>query len=441
MPLEEKNRAVIQRMIDAGESEETIASVVRHIASLAKPSARDDLDKMGVDPIAGRTSDPLGPMLPTSDAVIDALPTIGGTVGGIVGAAGGPVPSIALASLLGAGGEGFRQAINAGRGRYEDVPESAGGRLKQVGAQGAVQGAAEGIGHGTAAALKPIAKVAYGAAMRPVKWMRDKYGLNNMLESGLKHRIFPTAGGAQKARGLNAGLKAERTGMAQAYDAGGGAPIDLQRAGTRGLEPIMERSRGGAAATGAPDQTEFVLDRLRRVIAAEGPTASAERTLQLGRSADELSIPAYKQAARTGINVPDVSDAGLAKGFGKGYRGELVDALGPDFAKKGADARTLYGVGEAAERMGGEQNILTKVATGALMAGTAATGEGPGNTVTAGAIMHALLNPRAQASAAFALPVIGRYGPRAIDAATGSNMSLSARRALIDLMSGHKEQP
>src|SRR3990167_1286275 len=52
-----------------------------------------------------------------TDTAVDALPMVGGALGGLAGAIGGPVGAIGGAALGGAGGEGFKQSINALRGK------------------------------------------------------------------------------------------------------------------------------------------------------------------------------------------------------------------------------------------------------------------------------------------------------------------------------------
>ena len=56
-----------------------------------------------------------------TDTAVDALPVIGGALGGIAGAGLGPL-AIGTAAIGGAGGEGFRRAINDLRGKGN--PES-----------------------------------------------------------------------------------------------------------------------------------------------------------------------------------------------------------------------------------------------------------------------------------------------------------------------------
>lgn len=86
-----------------------------------------------------------------------ALPIIGGTVGGIVGAPTGP-GAIPLAGLGAGGGEAIRQL--AARGLGMDAPKTSLGALKKIVAQGAVGAAGEGAGQG----LRAIAAVPQLAA-------------------------------------------------------------------------------------------------------------------------------------------------------------------------------------------------------------------------------------------------------------------------------------
>lgn len=92
------------------------------------------------------------------DTAVDLLPTAGGIVGGIAGGmAGGPPGAIAGSVLGGASGEGYRQTVNAGRGKA-GVPTSEIQMLGQMGKEGAIQGVAEVVGQGVAAGGAKVAR-------------------------------------------------------------------------------------------------------------------------------------------------------------------------------------------------------------------------------------------------------------------------------------------
>jgi hypothetical protein len=135
--------------------------------------------------------------------------------------------------------------------------------------------------------------------------------------------------------------------------------------------------------------------------------------------------------------VEPTSKAGIAKGWSKGYRQTLNDAVGSDFAKQGLKTKTLYGVKRAAsyaaERPEYASNIMSGVAGAASSNGDVGTG-------LKNAVMYrTLLSPRVQAGAAFALPVAAQYAPRALDALTGSNLEQYMRQAILARLAGQQQ--
>lgn len=377
------------------------------------------------------------------DTAVDALPTLGGLAGGMIGGTGGTVAGFGVggvpgavggAALGGAGGESAKELINRFRGVA--APTSSLDAAKNIGAAGAVQGGSELAGAGAAKVLEPVAKGLYGIALRPIKSIRDKYGLGNLIREGFENRVMPTAAGAEKAGALVADSKAAQGGMAQAYDAGGGQPLPIVRAARQGLSPIVAKANSGEAATGAVSGAPTVMTQAKRVIAANGPTVSATEMMGLKHAADDMADPAYAAARRTGQAVPDVSDAGIAKGWSKGYRQTLNDAVGPDFAAQGQQTKTLYGLKRAAERIAGEPHNLTNNLT-MLGAGTDfAVERDPKKALEHAVAMRAAMSPGMQAGAAFALPLAARYLPRALDAAAGSNAEQYLRQALLQQLAG-----
>jgi len=378
------------------------------------------------------------------DAAVNALPTIGGLAGGAIGGAGGTafglgiggVPGAVGGAALGGGaGEAAKELINRFRGA--DAPTSSLDAAKNIGASGAVQGAGELAGQGAAAALRPVAKGVYGLALRPAKALRDKYGLGNLIEEGFANRIMPTAGGVAKAEGKVAESRAAQRGMAQAYDQGGGAALTPTKAAKTGVGPLVKEAQAAEAATGAPANTRKIIRQVRRVQQGHPQGMSATEMVDAKHAADAIADPAFVAPRRSGAVVEPTSKAGIAKGWSKGYRQTLNDAVGNDFAKQGLKTKTLYGVKRAAsyaaERPEYASNIMSGVAGAASSNGDVGTG-------FKNAVMYrTLLSPRVQAGAAFALPAAAQYAPRALDALTGSNLEQYMRQAILARLAGQQQ--
>jgi len=162
------------------------------------------------------------------DQGIDALPMAGGLAGGIVGGVGGTVggfgvggPPAALAGAMlgGAGGEGFKQAINQYLGRTP-VFASNTDALKDVGLEGAKQGAYELGGQGLGWAAPKVGAAIYESALGklPEKILSQ---FPNVADVLVKNR-FPISEGGRAAAVIRRGQagQATRALLQRAQEAG-----------------------------------------------------------------------------------------------------------------------------------------------------------------------------------------------------------------------------
>lgn len=158
------------------------------------------------------TAAPETPERSWTDITVDALPTIGGAVGGILGgisglpAAGlGSVPAaIAGAGALGAGGEALRQLINRARGK--GGPSSAGEALGNIATAGVWEGGTTAVGGAVGKhVIAPAARWATKAAFRP---SREALKVNkNLTQDILDYGIKLSEKGRAKAQGLTTQAK------------------------------------------------------------------------------------------------------------------------------------------------------------------------------------------------------------------------------------------
>jgi hypothetical protein len=373
------------------------------------------------------------PQTSLADTAIDALPTIGGAVGSLVGAGKWNPLGMAGAALGGMAGEGFKQTANALRGRLDLVPASIPEQLASIGSAGAVQGGLEGIGRGI---VQPLAKGAYGLALRPIKSLRDKYGTKALIDAGFEGRVMPTKGGAAKAMGQMSESKAAQEGMADAFDQSGGQLPSTMSTVRQSIGPLVKRARSQEMATGASEAgRQSVVDAGKRVVKQNPSRMTARQMIDAKHAADQVADPAYTAARRTGVSVPEASEAGIAKGFSKGYRQTLNDSIGPEFAAQGQRTKTLYGLSKAADYAAERPEMLSNiVATGAGALGSG--GDNVQQGVTTGLVTRALLAPRTQAAAALSLTPLSLYGTRALDAAAGSPLEQMLREALLSQLTG-----
>ncbi len=380
----------------------------------------------------------------TADYVAGALPSIGGLAGSVV-----PGGGIVGSALGGAAGQGYgellkhateipkavsdvaRNVFTQPKATFQGFLQGAKEGATNAAIAGGLQGAAEGVGKYV---INPVAKGAYAVAMRPLQGLRNKYGLKTLIDAGFENKILPTKGGAAKAGKLMQASKAQQEGMAAAYDAAGKPPLDVFGAATTGLKPSVEQALAAQAATGAGGGAATKIgNQVANVLQENGSAVPAARMAALKHAADNIADPAYVAARRTGGYVEPGSEAAIAKGFSKGYRQTLNDAIGPEYAQQGRTTKTLYGVGRMADYASERPEAIANLFA---LAGGAATSQGDfGKGLTDAVKYRLLLSPRVQAGAALLAPQVVNAA-RGVDAATGGVTEQALRDALMRALSG-----
>lgn len=107
-----------------------------------------------------------------------------------------PVLGTGLAFLGGAGGEGYRQAIEGGRrlagyAPEGDLPDSLMGQLEAMGREGAVQAGSEAAGRGIGAAVGKAGGALYRKLLKPSISARLAPRAAETVETGLEYGINP----------------------------------------------------------------------------------------------------------------------------------------------------------------------------------------------------------------------------------------------------------
>jgi hypothetical protein len=156
---------VVQKMIDAGESEENIATVIKHYKAQAAPSTVSPTETGDYWTAFGKSlKDDAGrAMTRIGHGALESLPGIGAVVGGVLSTPEtggiGTVPGIAL----GAGaGKGVRDMIAAGLGM--EKPSTAVGEGARIAGETALTAGAAAILPGAVAAAKtPVQTLREGA--------------------------------------------------------------------------------------------------------------------------------------------------------------------------------------------------------------------------------------------------------------------------------------
>lgn len=192
-----------------------------------------------------------------TDTAVDALPTIGGIVGGTLGLVGGAVTGPgAIASTAGGGavgagmGEFARQSINKMRGKTPN--QTLGGAAAEAGKTAALDGAM-GLAGGVVgkAVLKPAAKLLTKVAFRPSAEALQVSP--HIVDDILEQNIALSRKGAGKARSLTSEASQIAEQAIRNYDQAGGGRIPLGE-----ILQSTVRHPGGAGRTATDIAMESV---------------------------------------------------------------------------------------------------------------------------------------------------------------------------------------
>lgn len=376
------------------------------------------------------------------DTAVDLLPAAGGMAGGLVGGIGGTVAGMGVggvpgaiggAALGGGAGEAAKQLVNRARG--QESPATMGGAAKDIGIQGAVQGAAEVAGQGLAAGAAKAAPWFMNRALNLTdKLSREFPGLSDTM---IEHALTVTKGGFDKARKLLSAAKAEaNAALDTAHAAGATVPIS---AATGGLQKTL-------AKVLASDDIEGGLATL----------ASVERKMGIGRAADltPLEADALKQSLQTqskslytalkmGQGRPNVTIkaqalADVAQSLNQAI-GDVTTAAGaPGYRAANAQAQEMIGaVRGIAKGIRPGANIyqaMVRPGVGAVLGGVGGGEVGGSKGAVTGALVGgALTSPAGMSRLAVAL---GKPGVQII-----LRQSPHLAAAVAAILQGQEEQP
>ena len=271
--------AIVQRMIDAGESEENIATVIQHFQS---------------QPAAVQGDPDLGMAGPMGQATLENLKGIGGylrqnlpSVGGMVGGLMGGIPGAAAGGALGAGLHRADEVLLGGKPLPE--PMDAAG---EVLGQGALQGALEGGGQLIGGALRMLGRGAYRAGLLPLTQVTGKYG--DVVKTGIENGIPASQGGLVKATNLRNVRKGAKDAAVAAAEAGGATTSTrtlLKDARSSGIDDYI----AGQRRVGKADPTSGVASRFRSIKNEAGPSMKPTDVEKFKQTLDDSTGGAWKK--------------------------------------------------------------------------------------------------------------------------------------------------
>lgn len=228
-------------------------------------------------------------------------PIVGGTLGAIAGAPGGPATMIAGAALGGAAGRGLQRDVEYATGARDPNQDTALGNAADIATSGLAQGAAEGTGQAGMAIARRLApgaaKLAGGLATIGPN-VPGKYGEAVFKDPSILNRGFSPAA------------------MSDQYQA-------FQRyTGLQGLEDVLVKS--GRATAPTSELEGIVINTANKV--ASGATVDPQELYVASQAASRLKL-----AARMGEPQAQMAAASSAISQGKDAVDAALEKIYPEY--------------------------------------------------------------------------------------------------------------
>lgn len=244
--MADPREAIVQRMIDAGESEENIATVIQHLGQ--PQAATQDVGPQQPQSLAKRIA------MTTGDKSVDP---------------DNPIPT------------------------FGEVMHNMPGALGEA-ALGELGGAVVGKG------LRLVGRGLYRAGALPLTQMFAKYG--DLVGKGLEEAVPVTKGGAAKAANLKMAAQATKQGAVSAADATAGFR-------TQGIvDDALGRVQGNAdelRRAGLGDPSKSFQMRGNRIVAENGPGVKPSELESIKGTIDDTLGPAYKKLRAKEVLSPN----------------------------------------------------------------------------------------------------------------------------------------
>lgn len=379
-------------MIDAGESEENIATVIQHYKSQSAPPSAPSPENSPFG-FAGLKNAVGGLTRGTLRLAREHPAETGALVGGALAApltGGASIPAAMMAAGLGgAGGAGLGMIGGAAAGSPH-VPTTPTGVLGEMAAQGAMQAGGEGAGQVAGRLLKAGASRLYQSVLKPTLAARREFP--NLVATGLEHGIPVSSHGAEQAGELVGQSKAAADQLvADAAARPGAATVDPRQA----VGGITEAVKQVKDLPVARPQMKAIGDYGRQYLAEHPRQLSLTEAQKAVRATDRFYDPAYRATMDRG-NAITSGQTAAAVGINDATRGILRRSV-PGLQEQNAVTSGLHGLQSAVERRAGEQGNRSAVGMQHLInagigAGTGLVG-GKEKGLGTFAAMEAFTNP------------------------------------------------
>lgn len=274
-----------------------------------------------------------------TDAAIDALPSVGGTLGGLAGGTKFNPIGMGLAAIGGAGGEGFRQTLEAIRGNWDQVPPDLQSQLTSIIEEGVKQGGLEGAGRYI---LGPLSQMlgngVYRSVLKVPKPARDEFGghavTDTLIKAGVP--ITRTGSGTEKVGALLGQAGQDTASTIKAAEAAGAKPVTM-RPVVKALQGTKEKVADRVIRTGPENEVRAARD----AALAENPgPIPVSRAQAMKQAEQDLAVQAYKAEAK-GAPINSI-DTSVHEDLARGLR-EAIERRVPGIRNKNLRTQQLIG--------------------------------------------------------------------------------------------------
>lgn len=350
---------------------------------------------IGAEVPASGMSAKISPVIPPREAarrVTEALPNIGGMAGSLVGGSKNNPAGMALAAIGGAGGEGFRQALQALQGNWDKVPPNLQAQFTAIVESGVKQGGLEGAGRYI---LGPLMQLTgsrlYRSVLKPSLAIRSEFGGPEVAKTLVQAGVPITRSGAGTEKAI-AALKTSGQDTAAtlaAAEAAGAKPVTM-----RPVAQSLNATRATVANRALRAEPLARVEEMRGQLLTENPgKIPLTRAQAMKQAEQDLAIKAYQQEARgQAVNALETS---VHEDIARGLK-EAIERRVPGIRNKNLRTQALIGAVKAIS--GAEARIANRDFIGmgdllALTTGTAGYAAGGTKAAGLGIIQEVLTRP------------------------------------------------
>lgn len=342
-----------------------------------------------------------------AERMTEALPNIGGMAGSLAGGSRSNPVGMALAAIGGAGGESWRQALEAVQGNWDKVPPDLQSQFTQIVEEGAKQGGMEGAGRYILGPLsKWIGAAVYRGALKPSQAVRSEFGGNQvtgtLIDAGIP--ITRSGSGTEKVGQLLKASGADTTQTLADAQASGAKPVTM-----RPVVQSLDRTRGTVGNRVVRSGPLQDVQQARDAALRENPgRIPLTRAQQMKQAEQDLAIQAYRAEAK-GAPVNSI-DTSIHEDLARGLR-EAIERRVPGIRNKNMRTQQLIGAMKAIANAEGRIANRDPVGMGdALALGTAIGGYHMGGYegAAAGVLQEVLTRPEIASRLGIALDRLGK---------------------------------